>query len=601
MEFLRAQRIASVALTRGVKPLAPKVAEDSDELAIVGFDTEYTSANQRLLLFQLWSEGKGKVYTPPLSVKRLVAEVDELVGRKPKRIVLVTYFSLAELQFLPVFADGKRFFVGGRGSLDVRFELGKRVLEVFDLARWYDGQSLASAAKAHGMRKRDWNTRNVTARDARKAAFREYALHDARLCHDLLVQLRGAFHAEGVEMLEAKTPAGASARVFRTSYLRVEVDAPPPRARFLALLGTWGGRTEVYRRGAISEGVEFDLPSAYPNAAAAFGVLPSGRHWRAVGSLRRIDDARGGFARVAFAFPPCERYPCLPVVAEGYQLFPLEGTSYATFAEVQYARELGAKLELIEGWGFDDGDDTFPSYLRRLMDDRKGATGARRVALKLLANSVIGKCAQAIEDYGLEDLRRVAAANELTLLELVEMHPEERAELGVKKRLSLGSLFLPEWNGLITGHVRAQLARMLHVGEPIYSATDAVWYAGNPGVLPYPAEKKHEGHAIIARTRLARLGAGHVVHHSVARRSAASRLLSQFVRAGGNDVRRKYRVRRPLKAMEALRFGLPLGKWIEETRTARTDWDGKRKLLPDETTRPWLNLGEFLAWRETRE
>ena len=59
-------------------------------------------------------------------------------------------------------------------------------------------------------------------------------------------------------------------------------------------------------------------------------------------------------------------------------------------------------------------------------------------------------------------------------------------------------------------------------------------------------------------------------------------------------------MKRPIKYRESLRKGIKRGKfgiWIWETRKGSTEWDNKRFLFPDGSTRAWKNVGEYLDFK----
>jgi len=566
------------------------------DVEVVGLDTEYDSRTGEFVCWQVATAGGSALRTEGLSVGRLVREIDRQLGRKPEVLAVYTYFSIAELQWFPVFTDAARYFTAARGSLDVLFEWDGRQVWILDLARWFDGESLANAAESLGLRKLQYERTRVSHASLRSASFRSYAIHDAVLARAIALRLGAAFQTRGADLFLDRTPASASATVYRRHYLRRTLKPPPGAVRKLAMLACWGGRAEAFYRGNVGPVYEYDLQSAYPNAALALGVLPTARSWHAVSRLRDVVSARGGIARVQFQFPSGARYPCLPVVSEGYQLYPLEGESYATFAEVLCARGLGASVRLIEAYGYTRGDDSLARYLRVLLREREKATGAERVALKLLANSMIGKLAQAIEDVSLEDLRAWAKEAGISLYSAAQIHPLERQEMGFRRKLLLGSVFYPEWNALITGQVRARLAGLIHGTEAVYCATDSVW-ARRRATGGTDLAFKRSGSATIARTRLAALWPLHVVHHSIHDRDVAKRLLKSF-RETNEDRKVDYTIRHPVKALESLRLRLPFGRWVEKKMTAGTYWDGKRALLPGGETRPWKDLSEWTDWKE---
>lgn len=590
-------RIGEKAFGRMIRPLKRSALETAPFL---GFDTEYDSKTRKFLSFQLWHGKRGKLYTGKCTVDRIAEACIDLVGSYEPRFTLVSFFSLAELQFLPVAKEAFDLREYGSGSLDCSFysEEAGAVLSVFDIARFFDKQSLAKAALSCGLQKLEYDTTRVSAKSLCDPVFKRYAIHDAYLCYEIARQVRKEFHDAGrVDIFDAKTPASASARVFRANHVPENIRNDNNRARYVGMRGDWGGRTETYFRGTLPVVWEYDLSSAYPNAAIGFGVMPTGSDWRSVSTRRQIERCIGGIAHVGFTFPKQTRYPCIPVIEPAAQLYLLNGQAWCTFAELRLAWELGADVHILEAWGYRTGTACLADYMKNLLAARAKATGAKRVALKLQANSLIGKFAQCTDKIDLEDLRECAEREGILLEDLMQMRRDEQLALGIKKTVSVGSVFMPEWNALITGHVRAQLGRAIIVTSAVYSATDAVW-------TPHKWKNPHEGFslirsgsAILVRTRFGAIldgdaASNHIVHHSIWNRKAAGQFLERFAETGNLDDG-KYPVFRPRKFRESLKSGKPLGEWVQEFRTASAHWDNKRRLLANGDTEPFTDVNDY--------
>lgn len=567
---------------------------------IVGFDTEYTSKKGELISYQLAHEGRTAFLTGRLDVDSLARECRKLIRTDATEVLLVTFWSLAELQFLPVVEEGYDWREYGTGSFDCTFmsERFKLALHVFDLARFFDRQSLAAVAAAFGKKKLEWDTKHVTRHALRSSLFREYAVHDAVLAAEILEDLRAEFRPYAVDPVVYRTAAGTAAAAFRRQHVTEDLRCDDNRIRLVGMRSCWGGRAEAFARGHFPQIFEYDLASAYPNAALVLGEMPHGKSWREVRTVREVSSYRGGLARVFFRFPKQARFPSLPVVTETAQLYPLSGVEWITFAEIEAAREQGASVRILEAWGYKKGTRVLSDFLQRVIAEREQATGAKRVALKLLANSLIGKFSQHVAKVDIEQLRKAAEDEGVSIEELLAMSTDERAALGIGTRVQLGSVFMPEWTALITGYVRAQLGRLIHAHPTVYCATDAIWTTERIVDPPPLLSLKREGEAIVARTRLGCIwneDETHVAHHSIWNRQTALRLLRAMLK--GKD-RQTYPVRRPIRVREALAKGIMIGKWVEEWRTADCSWDEKRKLLPDGSTLPWADVEEYTLARK---
>jgi hypothetical protein len=580
---------------------------------VVGFDTEYTSKGAELLSVQLWHKDnslfkvwpKGKKLTP----RWLYKECVKLVGRTDQDFILITYFSLAELQFLPVVSEGFQIREYGRGGLDVQFAIKgtRQRLKIFDLARWFDGKSLAKAAKSVGLRKLEFNTKKVTRSSLKHPKFKEYALHDAYLDYEITERLRNHFiGTTGIDPISVKTPASASASAFRHLYVKDDMWCDNNRARYCAMRGAWGGRAEAFRRGKL-KGVyhEYDFTSAYPTSGIAMGEMPIQGSWKEAKSLRGLTRMRGGFAEVSFQFAATEPYPCLPVFTQDAMIYPLRGRSWCTFEEVKQALAMGAQIDVIEAWGYHRGTTALRDYLQWTLEERSKAQGAGKVMFKLLGNALIGKFAQQINKVPLEEYYRLAEEGGYYLDEMFELSSDELIALGASSVVSVGPVYMPEWNGLITGYTRAALAELVCSGKAVYCHTDSAWCRKRPKCERLPFEIKTSGPATVLRTRFAGIGKPlsangvkkgktHVAHHSIWSLDAGCKMIRRF-RSDGFEY--EYTIKKPLKFRESIKRKDLLGRWVEMKRIGQTYWGGKRRLLSDGSTVPWPSVTEYLQWK----
>ncbi len=609
MKRSKIKKLGFAAYSRSIEPLR-RAREFRGE--IVGFDTEYTSKQNKLICYQLATKNGADMWTvkpgEKLTPKKLYHSTIKLLGEVPKSILFVTYFSLAELQFLDIVSDGIDVREYANGSLDVTFVACGCVLEVFDLARWYQRLPLWKAAESVGLAKLEYDTKHVTRACLRQKKFREYAIQDAVVQRQIMMRLREPFlEAAQVDPLIAKTPASAAQAVFRRRHVTKKIYCDNNDARRAALLGCWGGRAEVFERGKLKgEYSEYDFSAAYPNAAISLGVLPKQGCWKSVATFRAMQSCVSGFACVDFAFPQKVRYPSLPVEAPTAMLWPLAGRSFCTFPEILFSREQGAKVKIIEAYGYKRGTPILAEFMTWALEQRREAEGAARIMYKLIANSLVGKFAQSVSRIPLSEYLRIAEEYDCYLDELFELSHDELEALGVESAPSVGPVFMPEWNGLITGYTRAALARILDSAGAVYCHTDSIWTRGRPSSDMLPLEKKSTGPATVIRTRFGALGAPitakgvrsgkcHIAYHSVWNLIAACQIVKKF---DGEDFLRKYPVRRPLKFREAIKSGRTPGHWVEEWRCANTLWCGKRRLLPSGNTRPWADLAEYTAWKK---
>lgn len=586
------ESLGKAAILGGISALAR--CQESAE-PFVGFDTEYTSRGNRFLSYQLAGEKGSGLFTEGITIETLEARCMSVAGDF-ESCWLITFWSIAELQFLPILTRSKNWRLYGAGSFDCEFETENgRKLKVFDISRFWSSprQSLRQVAEAFGLKKLEYDTTKVTKKSLRDPAFIKYAVNDAILCYQLMQMLRAEFLPLGADPLISKTAAGTAATVFRR---RIEKDTrfncQIPRARLAGLYSCWGGRAEVFERGDFEELHEYDIESAYPNAAVAIGEFPTGESLKEATTIRQVVDNKG-FAQCIFRFPDSIEYPCLPIILDYGQFYPSSGIAWATSFELQEALERNCKLEMLEGWYYTSGDKSLAETMQWALDLRARSTGAQRVATKLIANSLIGKLAQRRRGIDIEKMRKVCEELGLPIQDVILLSEKELEALGLMREAKVGTCFMPEWNGLITGHVRAQLSRIIDMSEPVYCATDSVWSKKPIKTLPPKLGLKRSGPGTVIRTRFAAIYGekDHIAHHSIWSREAALQLLT------GTDDLIEYKILRPIKLKESIRKRIRLATFVEESRRGSKAWDGKRELLSSGKTRPWKTLDHYYKWR----
>ncbi|QSQ23158.1 hypothetical protein JY651_50145 [Pyxidicoccus parkwayensis] len=158
-----------------------------------------------------------------------------------------------------------------------------------------------------------------------------------------------------------------------------------PKVRIMASRAYWGAQSEAFRRGLhIGAFAEYDAVSLYPYVALLQPLPYAKTRWERLESLAQVMEYEG-FGTFTFVFPEGTRYPCLPVYRQGVHrlAFTLQGTTSCTLAEVRLAMRKGAKLELVEAYGFKPGprerDNDVGRYMRYFLQ-QKGA--ARRGSLE---------------------------------------------------------------------------------------------------------------------------------------------------------------------------------------------------------------------------
>lgn len=662
-------------------------ASVAENPVIVGFDTEWRTSDRRLISVQFAMRTLAglvsKVFYPrerrltPVLLAQLVDEFlaehrrVPVVDRGRRRLYLVSHFAAAEIaMFEDAFRDLDIMQIGKahHARLPDLFD-GDQInwsFKIIDLFAYYP-VALADVGAAIGLPKFDVDPSKLDQLlTADRAAFERYASRDAEIPVEAFERLRQSMLADwGIDPLFVPSLPALASNIFRRHFLtRSPVPtktaiaavtrrsragdwrtrpvkylryAGPEERRRLACRAYWGGRGEAFVRGLV-EGpvVERDVVSLYPHAAL-LQALPNERtKWKRVTSVGDIEGMEG-FGTFEFAFPRTETYPCLPVHREGggRMVFPLQGTSSCTFAEVRAALALGASVEVVEAWGFEpsvvEREHDLANYIREFLAKKAVAKAGtlEYETSKLLLNALIGKLAERRGVSHVLDVER--AARKAGAPGLGRILARSGALRGVLKgNVGVGSLWVPEWATLIVGRARAIMASIVAKGALVVS-TDAVLVARTLGVeseglaalhaVGSDIAEKYEGDALfVARSRMYAIlqRADHVRAPRVLARDARWAVIrvarhgtteskEQFAEtvlaclAAGRDaapVRQKLRL---ASAETAVREGREINEEIIEERKTKFGWDSKRRLLNRDVnlfrsftdTRPYFTLGKI--------
>ena len=210
-----------------------------------------------------------------------------------------------------------------------------------------------------------------------------------------------------------------------------------------------GGRNEQYWFGPCFEDdwYDYDLQSAYPTAMALIG-LPDWTRLKVYENkkshLKPIESDDLCFVLVKFQFPKKTRYPVLPVRSFGGNLiFPLEGESYCTIAELRLAEKLGVKYQPLYAVHVptDKSRPIFRGFIKDCIAKRsehpKGSF--LNYFWKEVGNSTYGKTAQGLRVKRAYDIRT----------DQTKPTPESR-------------ITNPIFASFITGFTRASLGEMMN-------------------------------------------------------------------------------------------------------------------------------------------
>ncbi|HZH18375.1 MAG TPA: DNA polymerase [Archangium sp.] len=420
-----------------------------------------------------------------------------------------------------------------------------------------------------------------------------------------------------------------------------------PNVRIMACRAYWGAQSEAFRRGLhVGAFAEYDAVSLYPNAALLQPLPHARTRWERLESLAQVMEYEG-FGTFEFTFPDDTRYPCLPVQRQGVHrlAFTLRGTTSCTLAEVRLALRKGAKLELVEAYGFKPGprerDHDVGRYMRHFLQQKEAAKrGSLEYATaKLFANALLGKLAERMQGSGLLDFEREAQLHGFGpgLGAAIYGSPELRGML--KGPRDVSSAFAPEWATLVLGRARALMADITARGALLVStdaiicpeeldlrceALDALESVGSGMRLEHRADA-----AFIARARLyallqkvenldpEELVLGRDDTWAVVRvaRQGTSESEKDFAQTllaclrEGRDVAPPRIRKRRLTAEAAVRERKPIHSLVEEEVRTGFSWDNKRKqhdrdcnpFTQNTDTAPYSTLSRLEAGERQRQ
>lgn len=605
MNKVELEKLGSVVYAQSVKPLKPRRSRG----IVIGFDTEYNSETNELYSLQFSCQGHSKfvdMRNREISWEVLEHEVKKFLSESEikfwkKTLILVCYWSIAELQHLPMFPSSVEIIENAK-TYNVNYRMSsKNYLMVFDLFPFFLS-SLSQVAESFGLQKLDWDTSQVNHDLVDNLCFRAYAINDAILCEKICIRFRELiWEIFSVDILLTKTPANTAMTAYRVNYVEEDLGQDWVEVRRMSLLCSWGGNNQAFRRGKFNGKLEeWDAISMYPSSAIQIGELPVTGDWKRSRTLEENIEAKGSLALVRFEFPLNCEYPSLPVFERGKLCYPTSGTSYCTGYEIRFALEQKCKITFIKGFHYLEGNGSLAKFIKRLMklksDASVGLDIPKRNMAKLLMNAIIGKFTQKRRVVPLEEWKRVSKDLGLPLDEAMRMYG-----LPVKERILLGSGFMPEWNTLILGYSRSVMSRGYAKYGAYLGTTDSM-IIESPGVEEIEIEGikfKREYRAdeiFICRTRLyCCYHEGDLIkvaeHGLIMSKQEAAEAIKSSVK-GVKEV--CYHIRRPTKLREAWRRGLRFGSFLQRPRTSSLEWDGKRKLKEDGTTRPLISVGEMV-------
>lgn len=478
---------------------------------------------------------------------------------------------------------------------------GQRV-EFVDVGAFFPDQSLGDVARAYGLNYEVDAPKRPRENDLDARA---YLRQDVDAIWRIFGTLRaGLGRAWGIDPAVYRTPASCAARAYTGHYLKA---APGPVTRAIrtqAMRCYWGGRIEAFFRGQTTGDITvYDAVSLYPQSAINLKIMPRAGDWYRL-TEKRLHTCAGGLCTVSFQFPADEFYPCLPAHAGGKTYYPLSGLSHCTVHEVRYALECGAKIQLLEGWGYDDGDETLAAYSRDLLAqknaaDRAGDYAGRTLA-KLLMNALYGKFGQHHIGHSLETLREICRTYNYpdvsALLKTGNWEMEITQETGeiIEPEIQISDYWCPEWAALINGYARYIEARAMREYVALTGTIDSIIIPGDAGeeLLIDGVRFKREmiGDTFVSvRARLYVLTRAGDVIKAALHGAPLVQGMAEKLAAWKGETELTVKAVRVRQIREGVTTGQTIGRAREKAQSVSMEWDNRRRLDQNFPT-PWPEI-----------
>jgi hypothetical protein len=433
-------------------------------------------------------------------------------------VYLLTHWGTAELRHIDDFFDDYAVSTVSRG-LHAIVEVKGHTLRFYDTSPLFT-VSLEKVGESIGLAKisldgfgekpeKYWKEHMDEFQRDYPEKFTEYALRDVEILVKAFTQWRNWFLEKfKLDILKCVSSADIAAKIFRHYYLkqplsRTSVESPilhvrnangeyVPRKRTrtvfngdlnvrkMSLLSGWGARNESLVFGRYGKPVSlFDIKASYGTMTKLQPLPVADTEWRRTTDLKEVLSSEG-FAYAEFKFPSETKYPCLPVGVEGYcLLYPLEGETLCTTAELRLANELGATLKINNSYVFTPTEKEttnhpirlYVEFFSKMKNDAKvnGDKLSEGLA-KMLINSLVGKMIQRNADYSDRDLMQLRRSIGEKAFRQIYRDKTKREKYKVEGKT--GALWLPECWSLITGRARTELSRFMTLGA-LHSVTDS--------------------------------------------------------------------------------------------------------------------------------
>jgi len=324
----------------------------------------------------------------------------------------------------------------------------------------------------HKLPKPEWLGSYPTSDEQWKELY-NYNIQDSVITYEYMRLLFDTFESLGATV--KKTIASTAMSLYRNKYLDSVYYQGTEESLLEQFNAFYGGRTEAFKRGYISECNYYDINSLYPSVMHDY-VYPDVNTIRITheNSIRYISSFEG-ISHVK-VYCPYMTYPVLPYKKNHKILFPV-GTfeGWYTHIELRKAIEKGYVIQSVYKTYYTTKTCTpFVSYVsdvyqKRLLYQQEGSP--MELVTKLLLNGLYGKFGQRFIDR-----ENAVHVDSMTKEQLQRYDTIERVGdyFITKERTKPAGFCIPLWACYITAYARLRLYDYIERYNPIYCDTDSI-------------------------------------------------------------------------------------------------------------------------------
>ena len=302
-----------------------------------------------------------------------------------------------------------------------------------------------------------------------KKEMEQYNLRDTEITYQFMLWFQDVLNNIGGEL--QITIAKTSLNIFQREYFDDLFFQPKNYVNDFIREGYYGGRTEVFKRGEITNMNYYDINSLYPSVM--INEIPNPNSYSMKKKCEYADIYKTGMIRCVVECPENISVPYLPFRLDTKLIFPtgtFEGV-WTTY-EIRYAEKLGYKIkELKDGVLYSETKKYFEKFVNDMYAKRmeqKKEHNSIQLVYKLLLNSLYGK-------FGQQETTDVwihlSVADGIELKDIKEIVDDTYVRITRRKT----STFVhPIISATVTAYARTVLYKYLSTYDCYYCDTDSI-------------------------------------------------------------------------------------------------------------------------------